>query len=470
MKTVSLLRLLNDKEKLALLNQLKQEKKPRLQKALSLYMKVSEPTKEELYKAIFSEKYTVAKDANLRNELRFLNEEIEDVLISRALEGNKNPYYKQRILLDVFFVYKADELFLSKYNEAMEEQKTYPYAKRLEDMLELKVRWHARKYGFSGTKAIELWDEIMSYKKRIENYALQIEYSYNEILNALSTNLTNEKVGKFLQKKIAKLTPAKHTIYSTKPIQELEPMTISKYYSTLSLDFQSTVDDKIRYIEESIENLERYPEFIFGRYDKLAFYYLSKNDITSYCKNSEIAYQLFLSIKHLPDAIKHYTTVKNYIIACVLMGKAKEALTVYDIHKNKMNEYLYKSNELVLYLVSAYILEEDFDTANALLPANFSKYSPQEVYFARALFVITNIELRHYELSATEIDNAIRALKTTSLDDDFKNIFKGLKCYLNTKLGKQNYTSSKILMYLEGKHLYPITIKKLVGHLLKIEE
>lgn len=85
MKTTALLNLLNEKEKLALLGQLKSEDKPRLQKALSVFIKKEEPAKEELYKAIFNEKYSATKDVSLRNELRLLNEEIEDFIARREI-------------------------------------------------------------------------------------------------------------------------------------------------------------------------------------------------------------------------------------------------------------------------------------------------------------------------------------------------------------------------------------------------
>lgn len=462
MKTQALLKLLNEKEKLALSKQLKEADKVRLQKALSVFIKETEPTKEELYKAIFGEKYTTTKDVNLRNELRLLNEEIEDVLVARTLKGDKNRYYKQRILLDVFYVYKADDLFQATYNEALDDQKSYPYAKRLVDLLELKVLWHTRKYGYSHPKSIDLWHEIMQYKSRIENYALQIDYFYSVVLNAIHTNLLNTKYSKKMEEKVAGMKPAKPMIFSAKLIQELEPQTISQYYSILTMDSDVNEEEKLNILLQSINMLEKYPEFIFGRYNKIAFYYLNNEDIENYCKYTETAYQLFLSIKHLRDANLHYNTVKNYIIRCVLLCECKEALDLSDLYKSQLKEHERNSKELNLFLTAANVLDGNIDAAYRLLPTNFSNYSQEELFFARALFVIVHIELHEFEFSQREIDNITRAIKATPKNRHFKEVFKGLFLYLNFKKKNQKGNIDESLSYFKRNDIFTYTLRNIL--------
>ena len=105
-------------------------------------------SKEYLFKKVFKKQYTENKDYLLRNELRLLNEVIEDFIVTQEIKKDKNKFYKQRILLQKYLENDSKELFLQLYKEAFENIKDQVFSKQLEDLLDLKSKWHAKNFPY----------------------------------------------------------------------------------------------------------------------------------------------------------------------------------------------------------------------------------------------------------------------------------------------------------------------------------
>ncbi len=115
-----------------------------------------------------------------------------------------------------------------------------------------------------------------------------------------------------------------------------------------------------------------------------------------------------------------------------------------------------------MFLTAANVLDGNIDAAYRLLPTNFSNYSQEELFFARALFVIVHIELHEFEFSQREIDNITRAIKATPKNRHFKEVFKGLFLYLNFKKKNQKGNIDESLSYFKRNDIFTYTLRNIL--------
>lgn len=457
MKTLQLLKLVNESEKQALLQQLKSEKQRNLHKGFSIFIKKENPTKEELYKAFFNEEYKKEKDVNLRNELQFLNNEIEHFIVCREIKNEDNDYYKRSILLKKYLDGGQAELFHRECNAAIKDALKYETSHRLSHFLELKCKWNAKHHALWDSQWFELIEELSTNTDRVKNYSLQMYYKFLANVNRITTNLKLNHDPN--DPRLAKLKFFKSEITYLKETSTLEPFTISSYYDMLTTNFDLDLKDRIKLTNQAIKLLKNEHRYLFSVYDKLAYYYFYElQDYQKFYETRKKGYHAYLSIIDYPQAKPLSNAIVNYMWACIVVEKYQECISIFEKHKSFIEENNAGYNNFRLRMIVAYLHLEKFERAYDLLPTDFINYPIIDKYFGRLLYCIVNIELKRTELAKTELNNSLKALSITPFEPDFEKAFKGLKVFLEFRQSK-TVDKKKILEYFQSENAYIVSIK-----------
>ena len=324
-------------------------------------------SKEYLFKKVFKKQYTENKDYLLRNELRLLNEIIEDFIVTQDIQKDNNKFYKQRILLQKYLENDSKELFLQLYKEAFENIKDHVFSKQLEDLLDLKSKWHAKNFPYWSEQNFEFYKEYMAYKDRIYNYCLQIYYKYNSKINIASYNIELNQSKDKIKKQIGNKEFVENEILPHIPFKDLEPYTIAIYYDGKSCNMNYSTLQRVEHLKQAVVYLKESPEYVFGFYERLAHFYLHDlKDLTNLYHYRKEAYLLFLNLIDKPQAIYHTGAISKYIIACIYTKKHEEAINAFEKHLTFLEKNCREITNLKLIIIVAYIMLDNIDSVSIL--------------------------------------------------------------------------------------------------------
>lgn len=123
MKTLELVSVINEPEVKHLRKQLGEKKSNRTLVLFDTLYFNPDATKEELFIAVFRKKYSIEKDYLLRNELRLLNDELENFIASRQLLNEDNSFHKHYLLLKKLKNENRIKLFESEWSQCFKNAK-----------------------------------------------------------------------------------------------------------------------------------------------------------------------------------------------------------------------------------------------------------------------------------------------------------------------------------------------------------
>lgn len=438
MKTASIVKLLNDKEKLNLLNQLKQEKKPRLQKALSVFIKKDEPTKDELYKAIFGEKYSKAKDVNLRNEVRLLYEEIENFIVKREVVAKEHKYFKDQILLSTYAQDKESTLFETEWNRVVNGLDLRFELRTLYDLIVLKDGYLKDKASFKNgdfRKVFEFWK---SHKMNVINYCFDRYIRYCFLYNALVRNLSNIEFSNSSYDTIKTESIETDDLIYKLGIENLSNYNRYWIKMTQVANVNTTLEQAIELLHEAVKLLD------YGDKDNRITTYQSLSYMYFYSKNAEKAY---ISITKAYELLTPETITKNsniIIVRDVIMSmhetlRIDECIVFFEKHQKILEKHLVDYIIVVNVMLMCYLRKGDFENAYKIIPTDFSKVSHYNLYNFKLSYVLILIKRREYEQAKREINNSLKMLRKVKFDFDsytlaFEAFHKLLKRKMNPKL------------------------------------
>jgi hypothetical protein len=117
MKTLELISILSAKDLKALEIELEQKSKSTTHKALQFCAQQTAIDKTDFFKCLFDKPYSVAKDYLLRNEIRLLNQAIEDFIVRQAIQKKENDWWNKKLLLQHYLSKNNTKLFDEEWQQ-----------------------------------------------------------------------------------------------------------------------------------------------------------------------------------------------------------------------------------------------------------------------------------------------------------------------------------------------------------------
>ncbi len=418
MKTLELLRALNDREAKDFEVLIKAQKRKGLQNlyaAIKKYRKLnSNPSSEELYTAVFKEPYTNAKSYLLRNELRLLNEIFYDFLIDDTfktyIKKHKSTY--NYWLARSFFNRKLNGAFESDIDRFIAFNKGYIKPEDTALLFDLKSLWliytqpKTEKNISAQIEATNQWKEEQIKFLRYRLREVESRQAYLELTLAGITGKSN------VEGNDRRTAPQMDVwLGSTGKANKAESYLILKKHS-----YQTNGLARIEVLKNmlAIEESEDYS----NEYNTVTSQLSSLNAIAlEYILLGDFVQADAFLLEGIKRSQQHnlpinYATLQNYITNQINLGTYQNGIDYYNMHKG----FIEKGRQYIstcLAAVYCYLFLNKADEALVLLPSEGQFTSQQQLTF-RMVYLIAFIIRQQYDLAINECQNISRMIKANT--------------------------------------------------------
>jgi hypothetical protein len=415
MRTLELLRALNDREIKdfeELLNSQKRKTLPKLYGAIKKYRKIEGvPATEELFELIFKKEYTADKNYLLRNELRLLNELFYnffiDITFSDYIKKHKSTY--NYWLARAFFERKLNSAFAADIDRFVAFNKAYIKPEDTALLLDLKSLWmiyNEPKTLKNVTQQIDATEQWKDEQIRFLRYRLREVESRKAYLETTLASISGEKRS---EKDDWRTTPQMEISFGDMgSMDKYEQYLVLKKYS-----YQTAGQARIDVLKQmlAIEEGEEYT----SEYSAIASQLASLNAIA-------MEYILLGNFvegdKFLQESITRsegnnlpviFATLQNYISNQINLGNYQKGIDYYNFKRElieKGRQYVQTS----IAKVYCHLFLGQTDEALASLPLQAQLTDHQQL-MVRMVYLIVFIIRKQYDLAVNENQNIGRMIK-----------------------------------------------------------
>lgn len=404
MRTVELLKILDNKNRKVFHAGIKKHHRKKLLLLLDWFLKNGEATtnKKEMYEAVFNAQYEEDKDYLLRNELRLLNNELEDFIASLPLntDTSKDNLQKEINLLQHIAETGNEALFNTYFNTALKQASQAGKFETLAKLYSLKSKFLIRFKEIS----IKTYNEII--------HLLQLE---NQALTSLSeeTLSINTLYLHYSQRVLEQLQGTSKSLPSLKALPLLaEAALIIQYNKLIAASYLQKGEEKI---ETLLAALKIHPKIIVLREEK-------KRDTATIYGN--IALEYFLHEQH--EKAHHYykkaiascipaqiniELLFNYCINALAMGHHKYFIDIAKQHQTAIAGNHKLKYRFQYFTAMALLFENKPKEAFLLLDHDISKRPENEYYFYRMVYSMVYYQLNDFDLAARELENILQSFR-----------------------------------------------------------
>ncbi|MCP4441961.1 MAG: hypothetical protein GY810_23885 [Aureispira sp.] len=431
MKSIELLQILSKQEQKLLELELKGKKKNQLEKTYTAIKKAAkkgvEPEKEQLYKAVFSEKFTTKKDYRLRHELRVLNEFVEDFLVRQQfLKKYKQEEYKSDLRLLVYYrEKKAYDLYEKQWNKTYKRSSAHDRFSEMRALLEMNFSvWYAR----VREDSIRMLDKMR--KSTDEMVSCAENAAIEEFLKTQQLAAFTEAIFKQIQPKRV-LTLPKVPLVSTKEVEELP--VVSQFLHHIIGQYTKAGVEKIEHIKKALELADAVDKLRPNRYQlntkvtllgHLAIEHSIYNDNVAAAEVYETLLPLALdgNVQNLP-VILH-----NFMMNSLHLKNYEKVIGLYENHSEVIDSMPQIKRVTIFSRCWAYLfLGKGGQALDLLNTLQLSKFGEKDYYYARMLYIALYCETDDWESAERELTNTYQAMHYKELQNP---VFKTqLDCY-----------------------------------------
>lgn len=437
MKTIDLLNSLEGREKKDFEAVIKTHKRERLKK-LYFFLKKrlgkeSEPQKEVLYEAIFGKKYEASKSYLIRNELRLLNEELEDFLVKRQLEKTfkTNPNLYNLWLLRMLKEKGLKVEFEIHYKKSIAKAKEDLQYELMDKMMTLYLQ--------NLIVNTEITQEL--YENTIHTgYVERIKWIQKDAVRKIRAT----EVMKAFTERTIQVTNASFPFTDLQNTIDLQLEHVndnySRYLHLYALSFRQQGLEKIQTLQAALEYLENYtqPE---PPVENRKLFLLATIALEYYLmSNHQAANDYYLQTLHYAQSTKQtlrISVIFNYFSNCIRLEKYAKAINLFETHEAAIT-----SNERVHYRflclkAMCHIFLQNPNKALDSIPSNIQQRPDAQYYYFRLVQIIAFCELEDEETAMRECQNFLKMYRYHAhheIDMDYATITKFLLHYAKAKM------------------------------------
>jgi hypothetical protein len=405
---------LDEKETKSFRNKLKKHSRKSLLSLYTLLLKAkTEPDKKTLFRTAFNDSYTVAKDYLLRNELRLLNNELEQFISESESDSNKekDAFKHELNLLNRFLKIGNAGLFEKYYSAALAKADKANNFEISSQLYALKCNFLIRYKEIS----------VRNYKELIETLRLEQNALQSFIEEKQSENILKQR---YAQRVLIQLDENTFRNESENTVEILIDNTAKLLIQYNELIAQSYIENGTQKINLLLKALKLHPKVAAIRQEK------TKDILTIY---GNIAVEFFLN-QQFDEAHKYYTKANsimneqnlniellfNYCINALAIGQPK----IFIETSEKYSPIIAGNNKLKYrfqyFTAIAFLFDNKPQQAFQYLDQEISKRPETEYYFYRMVYAMVYFQLNDFDLANRELENILQSFrfrKTTQQDD-----------------------------------------------------
>ncbi len=407
-KTISLYQLLGKKEREELDFVIKNKRKTAIKK---LHHLVNQPSsrkkiqqRESLFEELFNEKLTPKKDYLLRNELRVYHDLIKEIIAKEYLVKDSN----------LLTLMTAKGLEKRGHNEL--------------HLTEIKKGLASELKGKNKENVADLY--AMLIKNQVANQRYTIDY-FQELKDTIQEQISylttafNEKLKKaevsraFVERVLEQLSGNAEYSPTTTSINLDSENFNTEYTKILSLQSQIYLPNK----KEKVEILREILEILPG------FSHPNENTEVLFSKiSTSLGVELLLKGNyseanvHFKNALinkAHFDQrffigfLLNYLSSLAKAGDFETAKLLLDEHAHSFPDSIF-SERIISVAVSIYLLCDEVEKAEQLMPHNLKEGENDAYHYLRVLQAIIHYKNNHHELAENELINLKKHFGNTS--------------------------------------------------------
>lgn len=457
MKTLELISILSPKELKALDIDLEQKSKTTTHKALQFCAQQTAIDKTDFFKCLFDKPYSVAKDYLLRNEIRLLNQAIEDFIVRQAIQKKENDWWNKKLLLQHYLSKNNTKLFDEEWQQCYKKATAEGLHFFLFELLCLRAQFVSQHLSVNETNYTELYTTLAEASTAMDNLSMDIQYTYRVYLTFAQRTLFG-----LTAKKTA--TPASAVQY-TGDVFQLERSAVINFCKGRIYDLDLAFEEKQFFYQQLIKLYADEPQNLAIAYGNLGVEYFVRSDFQHAFHNYNAAYDI-VQKNNIPFDAKLKGVLFNLISSAVSIGELDKAIAIFNEHKAVWETQSHLIHNLQRIIAIAYLAKGEYNNAFEFMPHNINERGKNEYYYYRAVYALGYLLSGDFELALRETENAYRALRTNPFEEgDFEKLFLAIKHFIKYKADKKGKKST-IIDYLDqekhiGFHLKELIIKTL---------
>lgn len=390
---------LNEKDTLAIIKNLKEDKRTATLKLFSIitnvYRKKNIP-KEELYQKLYGKVYELEKDYLLRNELRILRQKLEKFILVKTFEEelDNNEVFRQKMLLQSYKQFKLYDLFYENFEKA---ENTALELLQFEEALTMQA-WHldlGYQHHFAAVKNYE--EKAAFFKERSAHFK-------NTFSQCISTQVRIQQFYDgmvFYYQTLLQLSPEKQNLTASEfnfvVSKNTHPISLYYYYRTKA--FYSVGEERVQNFLLAYHVLQAHDhkdknilDLIVSVILGLGRSFQQVGDFLQADKYFSIAIESYgKEMDTLASKEKFYA---NYITNLLNIGQFEKVLQLLNQLQTEGSDAGYPQYWFSIYKLIAYIGLNNTTEIKAALPANFNEVPMQHRIYFRIInsiyFYLTN--------------------------------------------------------------------------------
>ncbi len=476
MKTIELLNSVPKKKRNEVVDSLKDNKRVslfHLAKYLVKNLQQHQINKEELYQQVFQEKYLESKDYLLRNELRLLNDYLEDVLIDLqiAITIKKDKAQTTQLLLTYYLENQLIELYEKEWKTAFKEATEKENIQQTTFLLEQWVKF----VSLNKEVHFDLYHDtaclLHEFFPTIQTNALVPYLKYKEtffLINKILTSVKKEYIAPILTESISIQYP------------ELLGKPVAIY---LGIHQASTMagESKIKVLEEMIVLLDSILEKNKHQtsYLELKVRILSNIGVDFFILNeSDKALQYYtkaLLVAEKEQLASFTSILFNFLSACIATQQYTLFITYYSKHETLLVKNPSLQHRCKRFYAIALLFLGQPDAAMEAITHDIFERPDNDYYYFRGVYCFIYLLKKDLESAERETQNTIRSLQYNQLEStNFYSFFTLLKKYLlnlyeddkNKKQSKQTQILQELEKDIQQSNEHLVHLSALLKHLL----
>ncbi len=435
-KTLTLLSTLTESEHKKFSSVLKNNQKSKLLKLYKLLCKQLKSNKEtpiaSLFKQLYREKYSSKKDYQIRNDLRYLTQAINQFLIDQHLEQKlkTDDTFKQVQLLEILQKKEAKELY------EIEWKKAYTTAQKNNDPAFIKELFILQTQHYL---QYPQWDQA-TFEQFLD---LLGKAQSNTVQLFLKDFIGQEHKRIYAQANLKTLQPESTQFEFNTPIHEYvkqqeEEDVFVRYTKLTSKVYYTSGDLQLQTLKEALD-LIPIVSFLTDSHKKktiasinlnIGLHYFLKQNYES----ALIHYQKCLEFSDLIPKGQLEGYIYNYISALLHSRRHQTALATIAQHQNLLFNSPMTKRRILALKAMCFIDMGEVGAAENCLPESI-KQNAEDVYFYFRLILVLCYSLRkEWDLALNEVSNYLRMLNYQENQMiEFQSVGQFLKQFLKIK-------------------------------------
>jgi hypothetical protein len=453
MKTLELIHSLAPTGLKILEQELEQQGKATVLITLRYFLQHDSIVKEDLFLQLFEKKYTAAKDYLLRNQIRLLNNAIEEFIVKQEIQQKENEWLAQKLLLEFYLRKGNAKLFDEEWQQCYKKAQSGSNNLFLFELLKLRARYVSELLSVNEQHYTALYNTMVNAAAAIDNLSMNVQYEYRVYLGFVRRNLQALNV-----KQTA--VPESAVRYAG-DVFKLDEATVMNYCKGRTYEPDLAFEDKLVFYKQLIALYASDAKNLALAYGNLGVEYFVRSDFKQAFANYYEAYCILRDNNIAYDA-KLKGVLFNLISSAVSIGEYQKAIAIYNTHKKTVETQSQLIHNLQRIVAIAYLSVGDYKAAFDCMPNDINERGKNEYYYYRAVYAMGFLLSKDYTLAVRETENAYRALRANPFENgDYEKLFLAIKHLIKYKMEKKG-SKATILTYLDAEKNIGFHLKDLI--------